>query len=66
MPKEYILRWLSEYGMNWVTTETLGQNGWGHGFRWTSARNGHMLEVDRYHRKYRLTTKAIQQLTKEQ
>jgi hypothetical protein len=52
--------------MDWVTMEILGQNGWGHGFHWASARETNMLEVDRYHRKYRLTEKAIQQLTKEQ
>ena len=66
MPNEYILRWISDYGMDWVTMEILGQNGWGHGFHWASARETNMLEVDRYHRKYRLTEKAIQQLTKEQ
>lgn len=66
MPKEYILRWLSEYGMNWVTMEILGQNGWGHAFSWKQARQVGAIEVDRYNKKYRLTEKALQQLTKEQ
>lgn len=66
MPNEYILRWISDYGMNWVAISILGQNGWGHGFHWATARHEHMLEVDRYNKKYRLSEKALQQLTKEQ
>lgn len=66
MPNEYILRWISDYGMDWVSIATLGQSEWGHGFHWISARETNMLEVNRSGNKYRLTEKALQQLTKEQ
>lgn len=66
MLNEFIMIWLTEFGMGWVDIVTLSNTEWGHAFSWAQARNEQMVEVDRSAKKYRLTEKAIQQLTKEQ
>ena len=66
MLNEFIMIWLAEYGMGWVDIVTLSRTEWGHAFSWAEARNKQVIEVDVRGGKYRLTEKAIQQLTKEQ
>ena len=58
--------WLAEFGMGWVDIVILSRTEWGHAFSWKQARQVGAIEVDRYNKKYRLSEKALQQLTKEQ
>ena len=66
MLNEFIMIWLAEFGMEWVAIRLLADTEWGHAFSWAEARKVKVIEVDVRGGQYRLTEKALQQLTKEQ
>jgi len=66
MLNEFIMLWLAEFGMEWVHIRILGNTEWGHAFAWRDAREVGAIERHEGSGQYRLTQKAIHQLTKEQ
>ena len=68
MDNEYILRWISEFGMGEVRPTDIGKTDWGEEFDWTKASDdGYLVrsaETSRvsFRIRYSLTQKALDKL----
>jgi hypothetical protein len=66
MDNEYILRWISEFGMGEVRPTDVGKTDWGEEFDWTKASDDGYLEREadfkRFRIRYSLTQKALDKL----
>jgi hypothetical protein len=66
MNDEYILRWISEFGMGEVSPSQISATEWGHNFDWVDASwHGYLKREDnmaRFHIRYSLTQKALNKL----